>query len=89
MKKAILATIVTLGLFATACSSGNPTQAPTHRWASAESADALTYRNDHAKCSSQANISDSAKSFETQSEEFSTYKSCMNTKGYVLTASRP
>ena len=75
--------IVITGLIVAACSS-QPTQAPTHRWASTEAVDAAQYRNDHARCQTQAKIN--GKAFSTESPEFQTYKTCMNNEGYVLTA---
>lgn len=75
--------IVITGLIVAACSS-QPTQAPTHRWASTEAVDAVQYRNDHASCQAQANIA--GKAFSTESPEFAKYRQCMNNQGYVLTA---
>ena len=75
--------IVIAGLIVAACSS-QPTQAPTHRWASTEAVDAAQYRNDHATCQAQANIG--GKAFSTESPEFKHYKQCMTNQGYILTA---
>ncbi len=59
---------------------------PTHRWASTNDADRAQYQHDHAKCQSQADISTSRAALDTDSEGFSVYKQCMNSRGYVLTA---
>ena len=59
---------------------------PTHQWASAEAVSAIEYSNDHARCMSAANLESEAE-LQASSSEFASYKNCMETRGYVLTAS--
>ncbi|MEM7099328.1 MAG: hypothetical protein AAF541_13785 [Pseudomonadota bacterium] len=81
-----LGAIVLTCVAASACSNSTHHQAPTHRWASTEAVDAAQYRNDHARCQAQADLSEADKPFATDSPAFSQYKQCMNSSGYVLTA---
>ena len=67
------------------CASSEPQQ-PTHRWASSEAVSGIEYSNDHARCMSMANL-ESETEFQASSREFAAYKSCMETRGYELTAS--
>ena len=61
-------------------------QQPTHQWASAESVSAIEYSNDHARCMSAANL-ETESELHASSSEFASYKNCMETRGYELTAS--
>lgn len=61
--------------------------APTHRWASSEVVDEARYRNDHARCQSEAKLGD-ARTLDAAGPEFTAYKQCMSRSGYELTAYR-
>lgn len=65
-------------------SATSPT--PTHRWASTSDADRVQYQNDHAKCQAASNVGSNRTEMDPDSNEFATYRQCMNNRGYVLTA---
>ena len=69
-----------------ACAS-TETQAPTHHWASQDSVSAIKYQQDHARCQVSADIKVSDTTYASDSEAFKKYSQCMNSAGYVLTAS--
>ncbi len=75
-------------LLAAGCATTSSSKAPTHRWASAEVVDEVQYRNDHARCQTQANISDSSQELDANSPAFAAYSQCMTSRGYELTAYR-
>lgn len=71
---------------ATGCAGSNGSQGPTHRWESTTAADEVQYRNDHARCQSQANAQATDTAFAADSQDFAQYKQCMVSRGYELTA---
>ena len=73
-------------LGAAGCASQTEVKAPTHRWASDDAIKAVEYRNDDARCRSQADLSPNGRVYSVDSPEFLQYKSCMSERGYVLTA---
>jgi outer membrane PBP1 activator LpoA protein len=77
-----------LALALTACATGAPQNAPTHRWASASVASEAQYQMDHARCETESAVSKSNQAYEGKSAQFEAYKTCMVDRGYELTAYR-
>ena len=71
---------------AAGCANSPQQAAPTHRWASDEAVSAVRYRQDHARCLVTADMQADETSYSADSNEFKTYRQCMNNSGYVLTA---
>ena len=80
--------IAVLCIATMACANTQSSNGPTHRWVSTSNADEVRYHNDHAQCSSVAELTDSQREHTADSAAFGKYKQCMNQRGYVLTAMR-
>lgn len=79
--------IACAGLVLAAAGCTSQSTAPTHRWASSDAVNQAQYRNDHARCQAEANITD-ARKLDSQGAEFAAYSQCMTSRGYELTAYR-
>ena len=79
--------LIVLGLLG-GCATSAPTNQPTHRSAGNAAADSVEYHNDHAQCQQEAGIEPQQRQLDAQSAQFQSYKQCMNTRGYQLTAYR-
>ena len=87
MKKLAITLVAAAWVLGSAgCASQTEVKAPTHRWASDDAINAVEYRNDDARCRSQADLSQNGRILSVDSPEFLQYKSCMSERGYVLTA---
>ena len=71
-------------LFMTGCAGRQ--QAPTHHWVSFDQVTGVAYRVDNNQCARETLGETGPRVLKTNTEEYDKYVSCMNNKGYVLTA---
>lgn len=80
----VVTAVIAAGLL-TGCGS-TQSQEPTHRWVSTDSASSAQYRVDNTYCRREVVGDSSLREFEANSPEFDKYTTCMQARGYALTA---
>jgi hypothetical protein len=61
-------------------------QAPTHRWVSMDQVSGVEYRVDNNQCARETLGETGPRVLKTDTEAYQQYVTCMNERGYVLTA---
>jgi hypothetical protein len=84
LRQAGLACALAGALFMTGCAGSQP--APTHHWVSFDQVTGVAYLVDNNQCARETLGEASPRVLKTNTEEYDKYVSCMNDKGYVLTA---